>query len=252
MKLYTYNITQEKLNRSRFPVFIGISVGIKPMSEEIALSYFQWAEKHTSEVIQILIADEIAQFNYLACSHSTKPGALNRAIRDGDKYQIFFEKVLEKLTNKANFNLLRWKDIKNEKFHVILKQVILEFETNQEFREAIITIGNQYLNRRSKEIKKDKINFVYQYLLHELPTLLDGIYVNDKKYNLILYPTYKHSGMSALVCDIQNGIRFQSLRDKLKLEKTIMVEWLIRQDKEQKLIDNNYPYITIKHKAVRT
>lgn len=205
------------------------------MSNAIALAYLKWAEEHASGKVQILIADEIAQFNYLACSHSTKPGALSRAIRDGDKYHTFFDEIIGNLQNRSLFNIVRWHAIKNERFYWLLNEVTLEFETNTEFKNAIITIANEYLMRRSKIIQPEKTTFVYQYLLHELPTLLDGIYVDDTHCHLILYPTYRHSGMSNLVSDIQNGIRFQALRDRLKLKKTIMVEWLIEDKKDQQI-----------------
>ena len=59
MNISLYNVTSEGLNQCRFPIFIGISVGVKPMSEGDALAYLKWAEAHTSDVVQILIADEI-------------------------------------------------------------------------------------------------------------------------------------------------------------------------------------------------
>lgn len=226
MKLQIYNAKEEDLQNHS--VFIGISVGIKPMSEEIALSYLRWADKHTSRPVHILIADEIAKYNYLACSHSTKPGALSRAIRDGDQYQVFFEKIIEQLKETKNrFQILRWKDIRNERFHSILHEVEMEFRKNPEFREQIIFVAEKYLERRQKWICSEKKSFVYQYLLEELPTLLDGIYVDEVKHDLLLYPTYKHSGMSSLVSDIQNGLRFKNFGRRLKLEKTVLVEWLI-------------------------
>jgi len=52
--------------------------------------------------------------------------------------------------------------------------------------------------------------------------MVDGIH-----YNLILYPTYKHSGMSELIVAIQTGKKFVSLIKGLNLKKTIMVESII-------------------------
>ena len=94
MNLRVFNTTYRELRGKKHHIFIGISVGVKPMSHDMALSYLEWAEQHSTGVVQILIADEITHFNYLVFSHSTKPGALSRAIRDGDRYQAFFEKIL--------------------------------------------------------------------------------------------------------------------------------------------------------------
>jgi hypothetical protein len=45
-----------------------------------------------------------------------------------------------------------------------------------------------YIEQRHKTISNEKKLLLCQYLLEELPTLIDGIYVNDKKYGLTLYP----------------------------------------------------------------
>src|SRR3984885_326012 len=94
MELNIYNSNYEELEKHKYPIFIGISINIKPMSIETAKSYLKWALDHSSDVVQILIADEISRYNNLVFSHSTLPGALSRAIRDGDKYHDFFDRLL--------------------------------------------------------------------------------------------------------------------------------------------------------------
>ncbi len=229
MNLHIYNSTEKELSEKKNPVFIGISVGIKPMSFDIATSYLNWAEKHSSTTVQILIADEIAKYNYLAFSHSTKPGALSRAIRDGDQYYGFFEKTISNLGKSGKFNIIRWNDIQNNYFSNTLKEVQVEFETNPIFKDDIVSILNKYIKRRKKPVSEEKKILLCQYLLEELPTLLDGIYVGDTNYSLILYPTYNQSGMSGLVSDIQNKRKHVGLSERLNLKKTIMVEALIEE-----------------------
>lgn len=223
LQIYNANIPEIKTNN--YDIFIGISVGIKPMSESIALEYIDWANQHTSKKIKILIADEIAQLNYLAFSHSTKLGAQNHAKRDGDRYQKFFEKL--KAMCQLDFDIVRWHDIICDKYHATLKHVLNEFEVNDKFRNEITSIAEKYISMRRSELNKEKYHFVYQYLLLELPTLLNGIYIHENNYNLILYPTYKHSGMSQLVSDIHNRKRFNSLGEKVCSNKVALVEWRI-------------------------
>jgi tRNA-dependent cyclodipeptide synthase len=231
MNLQIFNSTQEELSHTKFPVFIGISVGVKPMSLDIALSYLNWAEEHSSDVVHILIADEIARYNYQVFSHYTKSGCLSRAIRDGDVYNNFFEKVIASLApeKRDRFKIVRWRDIKGKEFAAALQAVREEFEKNSLFRKEILSILEVYIKRRGKLITDVQKELLCQYLLEELPTLLNGIYVNNKNYSLILYPTYSHSGMSQLVSDIQNKRKYVALGEKLCLTKTIMVESIIEE-----------------------
>lgn len=69
------------------------------------------------------------------------------------------------------------------------------------------------------------MDYLSQYILYELPTLLDGIDYKKEKYRLLLYPTFESSGMSEVVTKIEQGEIFPSLKKKLNLvEKTAMVE----------------------------
>ncbi len=231
MDLQIYNSTHEELSKNKFPMFIGISINVKPMSIENAESYLKWALEHSSDVVQILIADEIARYNNLVFSHSTKSGALSRAIRDGDQYHDFFEKLLSRFDpeERNHFNIIRWKDILSEQYSTMLQEIKIEFETNEEFRNEILSIQEAYINRRGRELSVAKKYLLSQYLLEELPTLLDGIHVNNKNYSLIFYPTYKHSSMCELVSDIQNKRKYLGLSRRLQSSKTIIVESMIQE-----------------------
>jgi hypothetical protein len=73
-KMLDLKIDECQLESKKYSIFIGISVGIKPMSIEIARKLLEWGDKHSCDTMQILIADEIAKYNYLAFSHYTKKG----------------------------------------------------------------------------------------------------------------------------------------------------------------------------------
>jgi len=238
MTLQVFNATFEELQNKKHNTVIGISVGVKPMSRDIALSYMELAEKISTGTIQILIADEIAKFNYLVFSHCNQRGALARALRDGDKFQSFFEKIIAEFPpeKQCRFNILRWKDIQNNRFYALLSQVIAEFESNPNFKEIILSFVDKYTEIRNKLLPEEKQILpqekrllLCQYLLYELPTLLDGITFDGILYDLLIYPTFKHSGMSNLAAEIQAGKNFVSLTKHLNLKNTILVEFLIEQ-----------------------
>ncbi len=122
--------------------------------------------------------------------------------------------------------ILRWQDIAGERFETVLQIVKQEFDSNGEFRCELLAFIEKYTRRR-KALSDEKKLSLANYLLYELPTLLDGIHHGGINSDLILYPTYVHSGMSELVRDIQAGRRFENLWRKLPKKKTIMVEALI-------------------------
>lgn len=223
------NITQCELASKKHSIFIGISVGIKPMSINIARGFLEWADEHSCDTVQILVADEIAKYNYLAFSHYTKKGCLSRALRDGDKYCALFEKAIATFpeSKRNRFNIIRWKNIKSPQFFAVLKEITAEFETNDAFKQELFDVLDLYIEQRNKTTPMKNKLLLCQYLLEELPTLIDGIYVNNKKYGLMLYPTYKHSSLNGLVKDIQNNRRYQALSSRLESKKNIVIESII-------------------------
>lgn len=65
MDIKVFNSTKEKIEEREDNIFIGISLGVlKPLTKELAKDYIDWALRNTKEKVVILIADEIAKFNY--------------------------------------------------------------------------------------------------------------------------------------------------------------------------------------------
>jgi len=231
MKLQLFNATEKELEERPYNVFIGISVGIKPFTKELAKQWIEWSLKHTKEKVAILVADEIAKINYRILSGYSEGKSQKRALRDGDEYVDFFEELLKDFSKdeQEKVSIVRWKDIFTEKLQTIKEILDQEFDINPKFREQILEFLRRYVGRRKKELSEEKLTFLAQYILFELPTLLEGIQYKGTEYRLLLYPTYVGSGMSEFVTDIQNGRKFRALRDKLKLkEKTVMVEAYIQ------------------------
>jgi hypothetical protein len=70
------------------------------------------------------------------------------------------------------------------------------------------------------------------YIISELPTLLGGIFWNNKLYNLILYPTYVDSGMSQFVIDIRNGKYFDASKLLLRQICVLVEDYLPELNKK--------------------
>ena len=95
MKLKIFNGKQNEIKQKE-NIFIGISVGVKPLNERISKEYLSWALKNTKEKVVILIADEIAKFNYKIFSKYGENKSLKRALRDGQKHSEIFENTINK------------------------------------------------------------------------------------------------------------------------------------------------------------
>jgi len=223
-----FNATKKEVEEQKYNVFIGISLGVlKPLTKEIAKEYIKWALKNTKNKVAILIADEIAKFNYKIFSSYSEGKSERRAIKEGDEYTDFFRQIIKEFSKdeQEKIHILRWKDIWNgrkEKIRQILEE---EYKFNKEFKDKIQFFIKKYSDKRGKKLDEEKLNYLSQYILYELPTLLDGIEYDKEKYRLLLYPTFESSGMSEVVTKIEQGKIFPKLKKKLNLaEKTIMVE----------------------------
>jgi len=228
MKLKFFNATKKEVEERKYNVFIGISLGVlKHLTIETAKEYIEWALKNTKNKVAILIADEIAKFNYKIFSNYSGGKSERRAIREGDKYFDFFQKIIQEFSKEEQKKILilRWKDIWNERREKIKQILDEEYKSNKEFKEQVQFFLKKYSDKRNKDLDKEKLDYLSQYILYELPTLLDGIEYKNEKYRLLLYPTFESSGMSEVVTKIQQGKIFPNLKKKLNLaEKTAMVE----------------------------
>ena len=231
MKIKIFNATQKEIESKQYNIFIGISIGVKPINEKLAEDYILWALKYTKNKVVILIADEIAKINYKIFSKYSTSKAHKRAIREGDKYVNFFNKVLTNFSNeeKNRVIILRWDEIFNDELRKIKDILEKESDNNPEFKKYIINFVAKFAQRKGKDLNEKQLDNLLKYVLFELPTLLNGIEFKGIKYRLLLYPTFVESGMSKFVADIEGGNIFQKLKNKLNLtDKTILVEANLR------------------------
>ena len=120
--------------------------------------------------------------------------------------------------------MVRWKDIKTERFSKLLSILEGEFETNLDFRSIVLSFVKKYCELRKKHAEENEQVKLAGYILAELPTLLEGVEFGGVRYDMIFYPTYIDSGMSRFVLDIQNGA-YSDLLSKLQLSvKCVMAE----------------------------
>jgi tRNA-dependent cyclodipeptide synthase len=226
MKKEFFNATEKEVEERKYNIFVGISLGVlKPLSENLAKDYLKWALKNTKNKVAILIADEIAKFNYRVFSKYGEGKSLRSASKEGDKYEDFFRKIIKEFSakEKKKILILRWKDIWDNQREKIRMKLEEKYQSNKEFREIIVSFVNKYAEKRGKDLENKKLDYLSQYILAELPTLLDGIEFKNEKYCLLLYPTFAHSGMSDFVKNIEEGKIFPELKKELNLDRSVAI-----------------------------
>ncbi len=232
MQVKIFNSSEKEIQLKKFNIFVGISVGIKPINDELAKEYLSWSLKNTKENVIILIADEIAKYNYIVFSNYNENKSLNRAYRDGAEHIKIFENVISKYFENEikRIKIITWKDILSDKYYS-RKEIIEDFyNINSAFQEKINYFLKKYTERRNKNLNKEKFKILSKYIISELPTILFGIEFQNNHYNLLLYPTYVHSGLSELSSNIFKGVEFLELKNKLGLDnKTVLVEAYIEK-----------------------
>ncbi len=228
MKMKFFNISEHDIGKRKYNIFIGVSIGVlKPLTGEIIKEYIRWALKYSKGSVAILIADEITKFNYKIFGQYSTGKSERRAIKEGETCSQFIKSILTDFSKKEQERIiiLKWKNIWNERKEKIRQILEYEYRHNNFFRSKIHFFINKYSNKRGKKLDTEKLDYLSQYILYELPTLLDGIEYNDVKYSILLYPTFEHSGMSEFVIEVKKGANFPSLNDKLKMvNNTGMVE----------------------------
>ena len=225
-----FGITGEEVELRKFNIFIGISLGNKLLTKELAKAYIEWALERTKENIVVLIADEIDVVNWMIFNSLDETSAGEKVSNKAQGLDDMFSRAIKIIarekdsTVKNRVKVIRWKDIKTDRFNKLLATLESEFETNLDFRNRILSFVKKYCELRKKSVvEADQVKLA-GYILAELPTLLEGVEFNGVQYDMIFYPTYIDSGMSQFVLDIQNGI-YPDLLSKLQLSvKCVMAE----------------------------
>jgi len=222
-------INKAKCNNTN--LFIGISIGKEiplPKLKEI----IKYAINNTSGKIAVLIADEISKINNQVVNGYSSGKSIKNALEDGNRYSDTLKTTINTNFKKfeSKIHIIKWKDIDNKKINIQKNILQKELDNNDAFRKEIFFFISEYVKRRhnGKVLSEDKLYKLSEYILFELPTLLEGIKYNSEDYKIFLYPTYKETTMSKLILDIFTKNKYKKLKDKLKLTEPItMIEYYI-------------------------
>jgi tRNA-dependent cyclodipeptide synthase len=225
-----FNVTQEEIDKKLFNIFVGISLGNKLLTPELAEGYVKWAHTYTKDDAVILIADDIDVVNWMVFGGMSREEAEEKVNKKGYGVKGMFDKAIRNLARKENdpsyiadVHIVFWGDIRNKGYDHLYEIISEEFTTNKEFRDQVLYFVNKYAEFRGADVSDEDKTKLADYIISELPTLLGGLLWNNRLYDLILYPTYVDSGMSQFVLDIRGGKYFDSSKLQLR-QLSVLVE----------------------------
>jgi len=239
-----FHVTQEEIDKKLFNVFVGISLGNKLLTPELAEKYVKWAHINTKDNAVILIADDIDTANWVVFRGLSQKEAEEKVRQKGYGMKGMFDKAIRNLAREendptyiANVHIIFWSDIRNKGYDHLKEILAEEYKTNKEFREQVLYFVDKYIELRDAEVSNEDKDKLADYIISELPTLLGGIYWNDTLYNLVLYPTYVDSGMSQFVLDIRGGKYFNASKLQLRQLCVLVEDYLQKPENKKEIKD---------------
>jgi len=209
---------------------MGISLNNKWFTRENLKEYILWGLEHTKEKFGVEIADTLQAINYRISSKYTKQAAIRKGLREGDKFVEIINEILKELPKdkRKKVDVIRWEDIKKDELYKTSLPIFQkEFKTNQEFKEEIRKVVIAFSKRLDQPVmKEEKIEGLCEYVIEELPELLNGFSYNNTYYSCFLYPS--DALLLQLIEKIQNKEIFLELHDKLNIKNNVFVELKIK------------------------
>ena len=217
--------SEKEVKSKKFNIYVGISLGNKWFTKTHIKEYILWALKYTKEKVGILIADRLHAINYEVRNKETPEKSIKRAVKEGDKFREMIKEIISELSKeqKKKIQILRWKDVKKDKFNKeFIPFFLKEFKRNEEFRSTILKIVEGFLKKDSKRFNQKEKEKLCGYILLELPELLHGFTFNKTYYNCYIYPVDMPLGR--MIEKIQNKELFPHFHKKLNIKNNILVE----------------------------
>lgn len=232
-----FHVSQEEIDKKLFNIFIGISLGNKLLTPELAKKYVRWAHKNTRENTVVFIADDIDVINWMTFRNMSRTEAEKKVHKKSDGLKKLFDRAICELAREdddptyiSKVHVLFWSDICNHKYNHLKEILAEEYLTNLGFRNDVLYFVDKYIEMRNTEVSLEDRNKLADYIISELPILLGGISWNDTLYNLLLYPTYVDSGMSPFVLDVRGGKYFNSSKLMLRQLCVLVEDYLVKPD----------------------
>jgi tRNA-dependent cyclodipeptide synthase len=230
MRIDNYlNTTKQDIENRNFNIWVGISLGNKWFTQENIKEYILWSLDHSKDGVMVVIGDTLHAINLEVLSTMKKETALAKAIKLGGEKLFEVQKLIRELpeSEQKRIEIARWDEVTDSEEYRNNFQVFKnEYDTNDQFRNKILQIVKEGRPDRQSTISKlnqDKLDRLAEYVLTELPILVNGITskITGHVYTAIIYPGI--SDLDYLKVGLNNKTEFPELADKLIIQNKIAV-----------------------------
>lgn len=213
-----FHISQEEIKEKKYNIIIPICLGNKFFSEKTVINdnvrrYLEWALEHTKDKVLFVIVDKIQLTNYLIRhkNRSEKSG-LKHVLTEGQKIKSNIEKLVSKSHDKK-IEIIIWDEYeKQDNFcHNTTQLVYKEFESNKEFRTAVLSAVKTSVTDRP--FSNEEYLKLCNYVLDEFSIVYSGTMYEKDYYGLYIYP--ETDSVVYLIENIKAGRLFSTLEEKL-------------------------------------
>ena len=206
------SFTLETIKHNNF--MLGISINNKYFTKDTIHKFTDWMLKNTDGKVCIMIVDTIQAINNEVLNHQSKEKALDKAMKDAKNIEHRCKSVIDNYSKieRNRLVIIRWTEINTDSVYINnLKIIKNEFNQNPKFKEFIIYFVKKQLGDITNRLNMDEITYISDYLLCEIPELLNGISYNNTTYDVCIYPgSFK---------ELMLGIcTFEKLMLKLKIQ----------------------------------
>ncbi|MDA3836664.1 MAG: hypothetical protein PF542_03500 [Nanoarchaeota archaeon] len=223
--LKIYNGSKKDFSNKNTNIWLGVSISLKPYSEKLAKEYLKIISKYSNSGALVFIGDEIAAINYNVLEKYGKETSLKKALEKGDIFENKYRELIKTLSKEeqGRIKIIRWEDVWSGKLEEMYKIIKEEYSKNVEFKREVEAPIITYLINSKRTIKQSRVSKMSEYILKELPFLLDGVEYQNVEYKTLLYPTYGKTSLSELVSNIQNGEKYVELKNRLNIKGNHML-----------------------------
>jgi tRNA-dependent cyclodipeptide synthase len=221
MQIKSYlNTTQREVDVKGMNILLGVSLGNRYFNKTNIENFLLWSLDHTKSKVAILIADDIQTINYHIRNGYSKERAKKVASRKGEEMETVIREVTSCLnpTERKRVVILRWHDIETSEYSEKLKVIKKAFQQNVEFKKRVLGIVQDY---NTKTSSGDILEQLAEYLLRELPILIEGVHHEKHVYELLLYPGL--SGIDNLAVELQEGKVFPKISSSLHITSKLKI-----------------------------
>ncbi|MDD3531335.1 MAG: tRNA-dependent cyclodipeptide synthase [Candidatus Pacebacteria bacterium] len=217
MRVTNYlNTTKEEVAAKHFNICFGFSLGNKYFTREHIRSYILWALENTKDKVAVLIPDKIQAINYEVKNGYSPKRALSVALRKGAELETVVRDIVRELNIPiSKIEIVHWQDVEDAFYQKTLVVIKTAFAENEKFRHAVVQMVKETPHIQTLDLQTFDYEKLAQYIINELPVLIDGIEVAGVWYTLFPYPGF--AKLDYLALDLQEGTSFPEISKQLEI-----------------------------------